>query len=239
MRRFIAYLMPLILICTIFSGCQHMKDSDAKNKTFSAMSEIEKREYVNEYLSKKYGKETICDTEIEKKQTERDFKTEAHTKTDKFTLWISPAGEITDTYFSIYAKKCLEKDLSDIAAFHFTDYKVFVTYEFTNYPEKIYRAAEWKEMFQNEMKRNSIHDMTVNLFLPDSGNYYIDDHEIKNFIYDIKYLSRGIVNTYLVKDPKNQDIDELPERTYYKYEIKDNTPEVITPTINSTVPNAP
>ena len=69
MRRFIAYLMPLILICTIFSGCQHMKDSDAKNKTFSAMSEIEKREYVNEYLSKKYGKETICDTEIEKKQT--------------------------------------------------------------------------------------------------------------------------------------------------------------------------
>ena len=216
-----------------------MKDSDAKNKTFSAMSEIEKREYVNEYLSKKYGKETICDTEIEKKQTERDFKTEAHTKTDKFTLWISPAGEITDTYFSIYAKKRLEKDLSDIAAFHFTDYKVFVTYEFTNYPEKIYRAAEWKEMFQNEMKRNSIHDMTVNLFLPDSGNYYIDDHEIKNFIYDIKYLSRGIVNTYLVKDPKSQDIDELPERTYYKYEIKDNTPEVITPTINSTVPNAP
>lgn len=117
-------------------GCGHIKDSDTKNTTFSAMSEIEKREYINKYLKQKYTGDVQCHDEINKKQTDRDYRTTAECEQSTFDLWISPAGEITDTYFDITAKKALTKNLSDIASSYFPSFNLFVNYKFDNYPEK-------------------------------------------------------------------------------------------------------
>ena len=229
MHRYLCGLI-VIALCICMVGCGHIKDSDTKNTKFSVMSEIEKREYVNKYLKQKYTDDTQCHDEISKKQTHRDYKTTAKCKQGSFDLWISPAGEITDTYFDIAAKKALTKNLSDIASSYFPSFNLFVTYKFDNYPEKIYRPSEWKEMYQNEIKRNSITEFTINLVLNKSDGYYTNDTPINKYLYDIGYLPAGKLNIYIVSDPKSVEEDNLPDKPYYSYGLTQEIPPVINPT---------
>ncbi len=145
------FIMGVIALIITMLGCGKQE----KTIKFSALTQEEKQEYVREYLSINYGLECTF-TEIKERQitavkNERDYSTIASTNDDfRFSIWITPQGEIKDTAFTYQIKDDVNNYFSQLLEKNGIDCIVNDKFVFESYPSKKWNSDEIACMYEQE-----------------------------------------------------------------------------------------
>ena len=217
-KRFMIMALILGLCTAVFcSGCLFRRPAPEENKVkFSAFTQEEKKDYINEYLWENYGFRGEI-TDVIQRQI-GVFESEDHftayvsmPNKQRISIWISKKGEITDSMFLLDMHDSIYRYYETIVKEHIPDCKMRVYTDFLEKP-----SAELTE--KDDIR-------TYLLEQPTSSNIRVfvnEDAGVEESVLDaLEQKLGGIECTifiYVCEDLDSVDVDsfELYSYTYHR-----------------------
>lgn len=206
--KYIIIFLVLIVLLIITSCGTDNRNMGDNSMVFSHMTQVEKKEYVRDYLKNTYGFNSEITADIDKREinsfsSEEQYYAIAKAEDNRRVYcWINDAGKISDSYFVLNMQDDIENLFKDIIDDTVSDFKISCVTTL-NYPtEKTYDSSSVFTMLSTEPVTTS-----VRIFIESSDKDLIQKG-IPNIVDKKLNFTDGCIYIYYVDDLNNFDIND-------------------------------
>ena len=196
----------MFLIATLYSTID--KNTKEDGMIFSHMTQVQKKEYVQNYIKNTYGLSSEISADIKKREINA-FSSEDHyyaiaklEDNRRLYCWISNAGKISDSYFVLNMQNNIEKTFEDIINDTILNFKIRCVTTLNSPTDKSYDSDSVFAMLNTESVTTS-----VRIFL-DISNKTVVEKMISNQFDGKLNFTNGCIYIYFVDDLISFDIND-------------------------------